>query len=165
MGIDDRKLDQIRSEQSELENHYIDELVAGRLDRRSFLRRGAVLGMSASVMGAVLAACGGANNSGGGGSGASATQAGSSSTSSAPATKGGTLKLALQAPSGAINPLTVADAGGLCILAQTGEFLTFDNNIKTHLEPMLATKWTHNGDGTMWTFQLRSGSSSTTGSR
>ena len=80
MGIDDRKLDQIRSEQSELENHYIDELVAGRLDRRSFLRRGAVLGMSASVMGAVLAACGGANNSGGGGSGASATQAGSSTT-------------------------------------------------------------------------------------
>jgi peptide/nickel transport system substrate-binding protein len=155
MGIDDRKLDRIRSEQSELENHYIDELVAGRLDRRSFLRRGAVLGMSASVMGAVLAACGGANNSGG--SGASATQAGSSSTSSAPATKGGTLKLALQTPSGSINPLTIADAGGLCVLAQTGEFLTFDNNIKTQLEPMLATKWTHNGDGTVWTFQLRSG--------
>src|ERR1700744_4208831 len=131
MGIEDRQLDTIRSDSTELENHYIDELVAGRLDRRSFLRRGAVLGMSASVMGAVLAACGGANNSGG--SGASATQAGSSSTSSAPATKGGTLKLALQAPSGAINPLTVADAGGLCILAQTGEFLTFDNNIKTHL--------------------------------
>src|SRR6202020_1208892 len=108
-------LESIRGEHSEPENHYSDELVAGRLDRRSFLRRGAVLGMSASVMGAVLAACGGANNSGGGG--ASATQAGGSSTSSAPATKGGTLKLALQAPSGAINPLTVADAGGLCILA------------------------------------------------
>src|ERR1700744_5527422 len=123
MGIDDRKLDQIRNQSSELENHYIDELVAGRLDRRSFLRRGAVLGMSASVMGAVLAACGGANSSGG--SGASAPQAASSSPGSAPATKGGTLKLALQAPSGAINPLTVADAGGLCILAPTGEFLTF----------------------------------------
>ncbi len=65
MGIDDRKLDQIRAERSELENHYIDEVVAGRLDRRSFLRRGAVLGMSASVMGAVLAACGGANSTGG----------------------------------------------------------------------------------------------------
>ena len=34
MGIDDRKLDAIRDERSELENHYIDELVAGRLDRR-----------------------------------------------------------------------------------------------------------------------------------
>ena len=56
---------------------------------------------------------------------ASATSA---STRQAPATKGGTLKLASQAPSAAINPLTVADAGGLCMLAQTGEFLTFDNN-------------------------------------
>src|ERR1700689_4803264 len=100
MGIDDRKLDQIRGGRSELENHYIDELVAGRLDRRSFLRRGAVLGMSGSVMGAVLAACGGANNSGG----SSPTKAaGGSSTSSPPATKGGTLKLALQAPAAAIN--------------------------------------------------------------
>ena len=60
------ELDALRSERSELENHYIDELVAGRLDRRSFLRRGAVIGMSASVMGAILAACGGANSSGGG---------------------------------------------------------------------------------------------------
>ena len=90
MGIDDQQLDVIRSQRTELENHYIDELVAGRLDRRSFLRRGAVLGMSASVMGAVLAACGSANKTGG-----SASQAaGGSSTSSAPVTKGGTLKLA-----------------------------------------------------------------------
>src|SRR5271154_4244433 len=127
MGIDDRQLDQIRGERSELENHYIDELVAGRRARRSFLRRGAVLGMSASVMGAVLAACGGANSTGG-----SATKSAGSATSSSTtaATKGGTLKLASQTPAGAINPLTIADAGGLCIIAQTGEFLTFDNNIK-----------------------------------
>src|ERR1700722_4989317 len=110
MGIDDRKLDALRSESSELENHYIDELVAGRLDRRTFLRRGAVLGMSASVMGAVLAACGGANNTGG----SKSTGASAASTSSPPATKGGMLKLAPQAPAAAINPLTVADAGGLC---------------------------------------------------
>jgi peptide/nickel transport system substrate-binding protein len=155
MGIDDRKLDALRSERTELENHYIDELVAGRLDRRSFLRRGAVLGMSASVMGAVLAACGSANKTGG-----SATQAGgssSSSTSSAAATKGGTLKLAAETPATAINPLIVDDAGGLCMLGQTGEFLTLDNNLKTQLEPSLATSWKPNGNGTVWTFKLRSG--------
>src|ERR1700753_742945 len=159
MGIDDRELDALRAEHSELENHYIDEVVAGRLDRRSFLRRGAVLGMPASAMGAILAACGGANKTG-----ASANQSGSngaaatgSSTSAAPATKGGTLKLAAQTPATAMNPLIVDDAGGLCMLGQTGEFLTFDNNLKLHLEPMLATKWTHNGDGTVWTFQLRKG--------
>jgi peptide/nickel transport system substrate-binding protein len=156
MGIDDRRLDQIRGGRSELENHYIDELVAGRLDRRSFLRRGAVLGMSASVMGAVLAACGGANSSGGSSSKSAGGSATSPSTSSA-ATKGGTLKLASQAPATAINPLIIDDAGGLCMLAQTGEFLTFDNNIKLQLEPMLATKWTHNGNGSVWTFALRTG--------
>jgi peptide/nickel transport system substrate-binding protein len=156
MGIDDRKLDQIRGERSELENHYIDELVAGRLDRRSFLRRGAVLGMSASVMGAVLAACGGANSTGGSAT-KSAGSATSASTSSAPATKGGALKLASQAPAGAINPLIIADAGGLCIIAQTGEFLTLDNNIKLQLQPMLATSWKASQGGKVWTFKLRSG--------
>jgi peptide/nickel transport system substrate-binding protein len=155
MGIDDRKLDQIRGGRSELENHYIDELVAGRLDRRSFLRRGAVLGMSASVMGAVLAACGGANSTGGSAT-KSAGSATSASTSSA-ATKGGTLKLAQQAPTTAINPLIVNDAGGLCVLSQVGEFLTLDNNVKLHLEPMLATSWKASQGGKVWTFTLRSG--------
>ena len=101
MGIDDRKLDQIRAERSELENHYIDEVVAGRLDRRSFLRRGAVLGMSASVMGAVLAACGGANSTGGS---ASPTSSATSASTSSAATKGGTLKLASAGSGGRDQP-------------------------------------------------------------
>ena len=67
MRTDSRRLDAAREGRSELENHYIDELVAGRLGRREFLRRGAALGMSAGVMGAVLAACGGANKTGGSG--------------------------------------------------------------------------------------------------
>ena len=43
------------------------------------------------------------------------------------------------------------------MLAQTGEFLTFDNNLKLMLEPMLAASWSHNGDGSVWTFKLRPG--------
>ncbi|MGH3598859.1 MAG: ABC transporter substrate-binding protein [Pseudonocardiaceae bacterium] len=157
MAIDNRKLDRLRSGQSELENHYVDELIAGRLDRRTFLRRGAVLGMSASAAGALLAACGGANGTGGE-AGVSSPSAGSSaSTTSAPVTKGGTLKLANPTPATAMNPLLVNDAGGGCLIAQTGEFLTFDNNLTLQLEPMLAAKWTHNGDGSAWTFKLRSG--------
>ncbi|MFZ0385368.1 MAG: ABC transporter substrate-binding protein [Solirubrobacteraceae bacterium] len=151
MGIDGQKLDAIRSERTELENHYIDELVAGHLDRRSFLRRGAVLGMSASVMGAVLAACGSANTTG------KPANSATSSSGSGQVTKGGTLKLANPTPATDMNPMLVDDAGGCAMLTQTGEFLTFDNNLKLQLEPMLATKWTHNGDGSMWTFQLRSG--------
>ena len=146
-----RKLDELRAQRTELENHYVDELLAGRLDRRSFLRRGAMIGMSASVMGALLAACGNANSSGGSSSSSSSAAGGGSGTPK----KGGTLTIASQTPATAINPLIVDDGGGLCMLAQTGEFLTFDNNIKLQLEPMLAQSWTHNADGSVWTFKLR----------
>jgi peptide/nickel transport system substrate-binding protein len=144
-----RKLDELRAQRTDVENHYVDELLAGRLDRRDFLRRGATIGMSASVMGALLAACGNANSSGGSSS--------SSSSGAAAATpkKGGTLNVAIQTPATAVNPLIVADAGGLALLATTGEFLTFDNGLKAQLRPMLAQSWTHNGDGSVWTFKLR----------
>ncbi len=152
MATDDRKLDGIRDARSELENHYIDELVAGRLSRRQFMRKGAVIGMSTGLMGAILAACGGANKVG---TSSSASAGGSTSSAAAPATKGGTLKLAMQTPATAINPLLVNDAGGLNLLAQTGEFLAFDNNQLLQLQPMLATKWTPSKGGAVWTFTLR----------
>src|ERR1700749_4469883 len=126
MATDHRKLDEIRDARSELENHYIDELVAGRLSRRQFMRKGAVVGMSTGLMGAILAACGGANKVGTSSGSASGSASGSGGASGTPV-KGGTLKLASQTPAAAVNPLTVSDAGGLCMLAQTGEFLTFDN--------------------------------------
>src|SRR5689334_9632808 len=147
MATDHRRLDALRRGSSELENHYIDELEAGRLSRRQFMRKGAVIGMSTSMMGAVLAACGGANKVG-------TTSANTGAAGGTP-TKGGTLKLASQAPSASVNPLTVSDAGGLCMLAQTGEFLTFDNNVALQLQPMLATSWSPSKNGTVWTFKLR----------
>ncbi len=151
MAEDMRRLDAIRSASSELENHYIDELVAGRISRRDFVRRGAVIGMSTAMMGAILSACGNANKTG-----TSATTSGTTSAAAAPV-KGGTLKLALSTPAGAINPITIADAGGLCMLAQTGEFLTFDNNMALQLQPMLATSWKPSKGGAVWTFNLRQG--------
>jgi len=131
-----RQLDEIRAERTELENHYIDELVAGRLDRRQFLRRGSMIGMSTTVLGTILAACGSSSSSS-----SSASAAGSSTTSGPAPTAGGTLNVASVTPSAAVNPLTVADAGGLCMLNQTGEFLIFDSNLKLALQPMLALSW------------------------
>ena len=156
MGNDARRLDDIRDARSELENHYIDELVAGRLSRRQFMRKGAVIGMSTGLMGAILAACGNANSNVGNSSSSSSSGSTTSSASGTP-TKGGTLKLATQQPSAAVNPLTVADAGGLCMLAQTGEFLAFDNNMALQLQPMLATSWKPSKGGAVWTFSLRQG--------
>jgi peptide/nickel transport system substrate-binding protein len=138
-------LDRLREGRTELENHYIDEFVAGQVSRRDFLRRGSMIGMSAPLLGAILAACG------------SSSSSSSGSTSAAPATKGGTLRVASVLPAAAVNPLTVADAGGLTMLNQTGEFLIFDSNLKLALVPMLALSWTPNADASVWTFKLRTG--------
>jgi peptide/nickel transport system substrate-binding protein len=152
-----QKLDEIRADRSELENHYIDELLAGRLDRRQFLRRGSMIGMSTALLGTILAACGSSSSS-------SSAGAASSGTTSGPApTAGGVLNVASVTPSAAVNPLTVADAGGLLMLNQTGEFLIFDSNLKLALQPMLALSWSHNGDGSVWTFKLRPGVKFSTG--
>jgi peptide/nickel transport system substrate-binding protein len=152
MSRDDRELDRLREGRTELENHYIDELVNGNLSRRDFLRRGSTIGMTVPLLGAILAACGGSSGSS---SSASSAASGSTSTSSGPATHGGTLRVASVTPAAAVNPLTVSDAGGLTMLNQTGEFLIFDSNLKLALEPMLALSWTPNSDGTVWTFKLR----------
>ena len=149
MAENERRLDAIRADRSELENHYIDELVSGSISRRQFVRRGAVIGMSTSLMGVILAACGNANSP--------SSSSSSSAAASGTPTKGGALRLATQAPTAAINPLTISDAGGLCMLAQTGEFLAFDDNQALALKPMLATSWTPKKNGTIWTFKLRSG--------
>ncbi|MGH2875803.1 MAG: ABC transporter substrate-binding protein, partial [Solirubrobacteraceae bacterium] len=149
------KLDALRAGRSELENHYLDELAEGRIGRRDFLRKGAVLGMSSTLMGAALAACGGANSS----PSSSSSSGSSSSASSAatPAKRGGTLRLASQTPTAAMNPLTIADLGGSTLLTQTGDFLAFDDGATRQLRPMLATSWMHNDDGSVWTFKLRQG--------
>ena len=93
------ELDRLRGNRTELENHYIDELVAGRMDRRDFLRRGSMIGMSTGLLGAILAACGGSSSTTtatGSGSGSGATPSSGK--------KGGTLRVAGVTPAAAINP-------------------------------------------------------------
>ncbi|MGH2862529.1 MAG: ABC transporter substrate-binding protein [Solirubrobacteraceae bacterium] len=148
MNIDYSLLDRIREHSTELENHHIDELVAGRLSRRDFLRRGGVIGMSASVMGGLLAACGGANSSG---------SSASTGAASRTPTKGGTVRVAVQAPASDVNPLTLSSDGDLEMLYQVGDYLVNDNTGRPGppLQPMLATSWKPNHDATVWTFKLR----------
>jgi peptide/nickel transport system substrate-binding protein len=136
------RLDQLRAEQSEIGNHVIDEFVAGRLNRRDFLRRGALVGISAPVLGGILAACGSSSPtpSSSGGAGGS----------------GATIKVGIVTPTGAINPVTVADQGGLDMLGQTGEYLTLSDQTLT-LKPVLATSWTPNATADVWTFKIRQG--------
>ena len=58
MGERERRLDEIRTERTPLENHLIDELRSGHIGRREFIRRGTVVGMSVPLLGLIASACG-----------------------------------------------------------------------------------------------------------
>jgi peptide/nickel transport system substrate-binding protein len=143
---DHERLDQLRAGQGEIANHIIDEFAAGRISRRDFLVRGTVVGLSLPVLGAVISACGSSSSS-------TPTTSGSSGAAGA---SGATIKAGIVVPTAAINPLTVADQGGLDMLAQTGEYLCLSNQ-QLMLTPVLAESWSANSTGDVWTFKIRQG--------
>ena len=59
-------------------------------------------------------------------------------------------------PAGAIDPVTVADDGGLTLLIQAGEFLCV-HPARPHAEARPGRKLEPNEDGSVWTFKLRAG--------
>jgi len=144
-NIDHARLDDLRRGRGPIQEHVIDEFVAGRLSRRDFIRRGTMLGMSMSVVGGIVAACG-----------SSGTSTSTSSTPSATGAAGATIKAGILVPAAAINPITIADQGGLELIGNVGEFLIFtDQQLKYH--PWLATSWSPNADASVWTFKIRQG--------
>ena len=134
-------LDLLRRDRNELENHLIDGLVAGRTSRREFLRHGSLLGLSLPLLGQIGLAAG---------FGTLPTNA------RAQGAPGATIRVACNAPTGAIDPVTTPDVGGLVMLQQTGEFLCMDE-ADLHLSPLLAESWAPNDKGNVWTFKLRKG--------
>ena len=146
MNVDHGRLGHLRAGQGVIENHVIDEFVAGRISRRDFLRRGAVVGISIPVLGAVLSACGSS----------SSPSAGASSSPAAVGKAGATIKVGIIVPAAAINPVTIADQGGIDMLGQAGEYLVFSDEHLT-LQPQLATSWKPNSTADVWTFKIRQG--------
>jgi peptide/nickel transport system substrate-binding protein len=127
----------LRARASELENLVVDQFVAGVIDRRTFLRHAAVLGLSLPLRQALAAA------------------------DSAPPRRretrsGEVITVGMPVPAGLVDPLTVADTGGVCMLSQTGEYLAA-SDASLHLQPVLATSWKPNRDGSIWTFKIRRG--------
>ncbi len=137
------RLSRLRAGQTEIGNHVIDEFVAGRINRRDFLRNGALVGISAPVLGGILAACGSSSAPG-------TTKSSGTSASSA------IIRTGIVTPAAAINPVTVADQGGLDMLGQTGEYLCLSTQTLT-LQAVLATSWTSNSTSDVWTFKIRQG--------
>src|SRR6266516_8035845 len=144
--IDHKRLGQLRESQGEIANHVIDEFAAGRLTRRDFIRRGTVVGISVPLLGSILAACGSSGSS-------SSPSGGSSSAAGKP---GAVIRAGIVTPTGAINPVTVADQGGLDMLAQTGEYLILSTQTLTP-KPVLAESWSPNSAADVWTFKIREG--------
>jgi peptide/nickel transport system substrate-binding protein len=142
VNADHRRLGRLREGQGDIANHVIDEFAAGRMSRRDFIRRGSVVGISLPLLGAIVSACGSSSSS--------------SPPSSSAGKAGATIKAGIVVPTAAINPLTVADQGGLDMLAQTGEYLCLSTQTLT-LKPVLAESWTPNAAGDVWTFKIRQG--------
>jgi peptide/nickel transport system substrate-binding protein len=139
-----QRAESVRGRVGEVENHLIDELRAGRIGRREFIRRGTVLGMSISTLGVIVSGC------------ARPNVAKVSPSQTKPPKPGGTIRAGIVAPAAAIDPISISDEGGLAVLAMTGQFLVFsDRNLMLH--PVIATSWKPNHDGSVWTFKIRQG--------
>lgn len=116
-------------------NALIDGYFAGRVDRRTFLRQGAIFGLSVSAMGLL-------------GARADAEDA------PVAVKKGGTLRIGVSTPNGPADPMTAANQGSIAMYQPVGEYLIRAQPDLT-LRPFLATEWKSNDKGTVWTFKLR----------
>jgi peptide/nickel transport system substrate-binding protein len=134
-------IDTVRGGRSELENDLFDELLSGRIGRREFLRHGSVLGLSLPFLGGLASAVFGPLGV------PKARAAGAA---------GATLRIGLNQPAGAIDPVSIADNAGLILLHQAGELLC-RTGPDLVLQPVLAESWSPNNDGSVWTFKIRKG--------
>jgi peptide/nickel transport system substrate-binding protein len=133
--------DPVRRRLSAVENALLDELLARRIDRRTFLQHGSRLGVGLTLLAELASAAG---------FGLDARPA------AAQPAPGGTVRAAVAMPHGAIDPVLVNDSGSYQLLFQVAEYLCVTQSDLT-LKPVLAESWSPNADGSVWTFKLRRG--------
>ena len=151
--MDYSELDKVRRTTTPLQLDAVESFARGRLSRREFIKRGTVVGLSMASISAVIAACGGTTTSPGASGGAASAGA------STPAKQGGSIRVAAQRPSGPLDPIGMQDLGSYGVTAASFEFLcTADpSGSLVNIVPGLATKWTPDATGKVWTFDLRQG--------
>ena len=131
--------------------HLVEQVINGQMTRRQLLVRASVFGLSATVIGSLLAACGSS-----GGSAATSPSAAASGSALPPVVTGGTLKAVIPPPLKTLDPVTIYDQGGIVLVYQVAEYLIDLSNTNA-LKPKLALSWTPNQKGDVWTFALRQG--------
>ncbi|WP_040492615.1 ABC transporter substrate-binding protein [Ilumatobacter nonamiensis] len=161
--MDWKRLDSARRSTGPIEVDLIEAYAQGKIKRRDFVKRGAMIGLSVPFMGAIIAACGGSDDDSSGGessegSAAPGTDA-SSEGSAAPGGSGGEILAGIQtgdANSG-LDPLNMLDLGTYCVCSQSFEYLVGLDADGAIGPTSLATEWSPNDDGSVWTFTLREG--------
>ncbi|MFK7917702.1 MAG: ABC transporter substrate-binding protein [Ilumatobacter sp.] len=155
-----KHLDSARRDAGAMEVDLIEAYAQGKVNRRDFVKRGTIIGLSVPFMGGIIAACGGSDEADSGSSdGDEAAPATADAGDEAPAASGGEITAGIQtgdANSG-LDPVNMLDLGTYAVLSQAFEYLVGlgpDGNIGA---TALATEWTPNDDATQWTFKLREG--------
>jgi len=151
--MDYSRLDLVRRSATPLELDVVESYANGRITRRQFIKHATVIGLSTPAIAAVLAACSGGATPTQAPAGSPGASAGGSQ-SAAPA--GGTIRVATQRPV-SIDPVLMQDLSGYGMVAQSFEYLATLNKTGDDIDKGLATDWTTNDDGSVWTFKLREG--------
>ncbi len=153
---DFNQLDPFRKKADPLQLDLVESFANGKINRRHFIQRGTVLGLSLASLSAIVAACGGASNGGGDATTDTGIGGGGGETTAAVKT-GGTMKLAMSLPgSEGVNPVTMIDLVTYNVTAQCFEYLVRSAS-DLSIQPQLATEWSGSTDALTWTFTLRAG--------
>jgi peptide/nickel transport system substrate-binding protein len=142
--VNHERLDNLRRGRGPIQEHVIDEFLAGNLSRRDFLKKGTAFGLSLPVLGGILEA-----------NGLPGLRRRPATAPSARASSA-TIRAGIIVPASAINPITIADQGGLELLGNVGEFLVLADQTLGY-KPWLAESWSSNANATVWTFKIRQG--------
>ena len=134
-----RDFEGLRRTSGAVENQLFDDFANGEMDRKTFLQRGTLFGLSLSALGTALVGLGEAPV-------AHARRA------TAGASAARRLQAAILPLPSFIEPHKAADGGTAATFG--GEFLTrATQNLR--MAPELAIRWTPNADASQWTFTLR----------
>jgi peptide/nickel transport system substrate-binding protein len=157
----DRKiLDSALQDGGAMEVDLIEAYADGRINRRNFVKRGAIVGLSVPFMGSIIAACGGSDDeSGDSDEGDDASAAFDGTTATDPdAPSGGDIVVGITAGgTTGLDPVNMLDLGTYSVVSQSFEYLVGVGGDDQIGATALATEWSPNDDGSVWTFKLRDG--------
>jgi peptide/nickel transport system substrate-binding protein len=149
--MDWKRFDLLRRNSGAVELDLVESYAQKKINRRDFVKRGTIVGLSAPFMGAIIAACGGDDDD----EGSTETTAGGGGGGTA----GGELRVGIQAgdATSGLDPLNMLDLGTYCVLSQSFEYLVGLADGGGIGPTALASGWSPNDDASQWTFNLREG--------